>query len=608
MNTEYDGLLMIRVSTTKGAKESEGPEWQLDRGLAFAQNELGIHSDKIMVQNEIWSGRDEQRPGMGQAFDIAEKHGIPHVVFFDIDRFTRAGPEHYGYWKRKFAAIGCAIHDVKGIIQPETNSLAGTGGELGPDFAYEWSVYSPSEKAEVMEAQMAKDEARKILGRAIPAQIRGAQAGRTIRAAPYGYSNIKITDENGCPEPSKEPNEAEAVYIRHIFEGLAAGQTTREVCNRLNSMGFLTRKYRKWDATHTKVVGTKGGQPLTPKRVLDIIARPVYAGFICEKWTHRIPTPANHEGLVSVELWNRANRGRWQIIKDNDSPTGWTRLDLSQQTKKPPRQRHREEFGFKALIRCHQCGRQPYAGFSRSRNGDRYGYYFCAKGHKQISVQRGVLHQSIRTYLQDLRFTPELTARLEYHLRELWVEKMGGLNQRLIADNTELTSLRQEADALLKNFRHISNPRIVAQLEQDYEALLQRIKLLEANRDEKEFSEADFNRAIQWAKYLLEHLDELIVDADDSGLRAVFWSLIFQREPTLEELQLRTAPLSPLVRFRSGSKSGKSGVVEPNAFRSNQLWDELMRWYKTLQPLENVLPNGFKLPTDGEMGNSSLAA
>jgi len=469
---------------------------------------------------------------------------------------------HYELQKRKFAAVGCTIHDVKGIIQPATNSLAGTGGQFGGDFQYEWSVFSPSEKAEVMEAQMAKDEARKILARTVPAQIRNAQTGRTNRVAPFGFRNVKTIDASGKPQPSKEPEEKEAFFVRKIFEGMAAGKDIRRLCDEINALGYRSRGRRKWSADYSQVVGNSGHLPLTPWKAQKMVERTVYAGFITEKWTHDLPVPANHEGLVSLDLWNLANQNRWKLIKDADSTTGWRKVDTKKKTSnKRSYLRHRDDFPFKPLINCPTCGKPIKANYSRSRNGNRDGYYQCARGHKQVSARQEALHEHLRAYLGDLKFTPEIAERFEKHLREIWAERVGNLNRHLVDANAELTELRIEADQLITTVKNIQNPDLLKRLEGDYEALMQRIKLLEAKRDEKEFSEADANRAIAWARHLVEHLDELIIEADDDGLRAMFWSLIFERKPTLAELQNRTAPLSP-------QRGGQMALENSNSSRS----------------------------------------
>ena len=259
----YQCLLLIRVSTTKQSQESDSPEHQLRRGLATAHTRFGVDADRVFVLNETWSGRKDDRPSLDQAFELAKTYAIPTLLVYDIDRLTRAGPAQYEIIKQRFKSIGCSIVDVKGVIQPDSNTLEGTGGDLGQDFAYDWSVFAASEKAEVMEAQMAKDEARKILSRTIPVQIRNAQLGRTNRPAQYGYRNIEIVDDTGKPQASKAINEEEAWYVRKLYDLMAAGEDIRRVCNALNVAGFRTRTYKRWNADRTKIVGTIGGNSMT---------------------------------------------------------------------------------------------------------------------------------------------------------------------------------------------------------------------------------------------------------------------------------------------------------------------------------------------------------
>lgn len=406
MKAKYDCILLVRISTTKQLHDSDSPEYQIKRGLACAEKRFGIPADRVFILTESFSGRKEERPSLDQAFDMVEQYSIKYLLFFDIDRFTRAGPEYYTPMKERFKSVGCEVYDVKGIMQPDINTLERTGGELGDDFAYEWSVFASSEKAEILEAQMAKDGARKILSRTIPILINNAQAGRTNRVAPYGFTNIKIIDESGKPQPSKVICEREAYYVRKIFEGLAAGKDTRSLCDELNSLGYKSRTRKKWSADCTKVIGVTGGVPLVPRDARAMVARPIYAGFVQEKWTHNLPVLANHEGLVSIDLWNAANKGKWRIQADSDSPTGWTMLNLKKKLDKRSYVRERPDFPFKPHLVCPICGKPVKASFSKSKNGNRFGYYHCNRGHKQTSFERTKLESYLRTYLQDLSFTP----------------------------------------------------------------------------------------------------------------------------------------------------------------------------------------------------------
>ena len=49
----------------------------------------------------------------------------------------------------------------------------------------------------------------------------------------------------------------------------------------------------------------------------NFIKRTSYCGIICKKWTKYIPIKAKWEGIVSIDLWNRANRGKFFLEQDD---------------------------------------------------------------------------------------------------------------------------------------------------------------------------------------------------------------------------------------------------------------------------------------------------
>ena len=78
-------------------------------------------------------------------------------------------------------------------------------------------------------------------------------------------------------------------------------------------MGFLSKARIRWDKSRKEKVGVSGGLPLTIKQFRVIIQRTVYAAVNYERWTLWKPVRAQWIGLVSIETWNKANRGKWYI-------------------------------------------------------------------------------------------------------------------------------------------------------------------------------------------------------------------------------------------------------------------------------------------------------
>ncbi len=392
-----------------------------------------------------------------------------------------------------------------------------------------------------------------------------------------------------------------------MFEGVAAGRDIRVLCDELNQMGFKTRVRKLWNADHTVVIGTQGGRALIPDQARRIVERPLYAGFNFEKWTYWKPVEAHHPEIVSLKTWNAANKGKWKLERTDGQPSGWERIDLSHRCRRAY-QRERPDFPFKALVHCPECGKPMKGSYSTGKQGGKFGYYHCARGHRHVGMRRELLHEKLEALLADLKFAPDIAIRFEEHIRAVWVEKVGGLNKHLAAANHEIGSLRDKADQIFEKIKLANSAMIIARLEAEYEALEQRIKLLESKRDQKEFDERDVSRVIKWARHLVEHLDELILDTQDDGLRRVFWSLVFCADPTLKDFQNGTPPVSPLVRLKGVLSDQNSSLVAPTGSGWKHLEEELIRWAKGLLSVELLIADRLGVPPDVDNDLLPLAA
>src|SRR5258708_37736275 len=87
---------------------------------------------------------------------------------------------------------GVKLVDIYGIIgREDINTLEHL------NVKYNWSVYSPTKKSEILEAERAKDEMRDIMSRMIGAEIRYTRLGYRVRAAPFGFMNIQEETSHG---------------------------------------------------------------------------------------------------------------------------------------------------------------------------------------------------------------------------------------------------------------------------------------------------------------------------------------------------------------------------------------------------------------------------
>ena len=370
-----NAVAAIRVSTTKQGTDGDSPGAQKEQIERFAESR-GIIIKKFFVFLE--SASKEQQP-MQEAIDYCKnpKNNVELFVVKSIDRFTRGGSDFYAPLKRQLERCNVNLVDIYGVI---SSQKVNTLDHLG--FEYKWSVYSPSKKSEILEAERAHDELRDIMSRMIGAEIRYTQMGFWMRQPPYGYVSEKIETRNG-KRCVLRPHPEEAQYVIKAFDLRALGTMyDTQIVEEINRMGYKGRvHYVRSKQDRTRIITKRGGGPLTVKQFQRMIRNPIYAGVNTEKWTGGKPVQCAFSGLVSIEQFNRANNGKRLITKDKQG-------DIVIINKPPevryatPKGVRNPDFPYRKFVMCPQCSKPLLGSSSRGKSGKYYPAYHCDKrGH-----------------------------------------------------------------------------------------------------------------------------------------------------------------------------------------------------------------------------------
>ena len=187
-----------------------------------------------------------------------------------------------------------------GVIQSPINTLEHL------DVEFSWSKVSPSENAEILEANRAKQEVTTILTRMIGAEIGYRRKGYAVRPPKLGLRHIKKVTPDGIRTILDADPESFRWIVR-MFELRADGvKSDEEIVNEVNAMGFVSKDRTRWDKTKPTPVpiGVIKGKPLDVKQLQKMIQYPEYAGVICDKWTKNMPQrTAYFDGLVSKDIY-----------------------------------------------------------------------------------------------------------------------------------------------------------------------------------------------------------------------------------------------------------------------------------------------------------------
>lgn len=533
-----NAVAAIRVSTTKQGTDGDSPEAQREQIERFAASR-GITVKQYFVFLE--SASKEQQP-MQQAVDYCKdpKNNVQLFIVKSIDRFTRGGSHSYDEMKMQLDAYKVQLVDIYGIISgEEVNTLEHLG------FEYRWSKYSPSKKTEILEAERAKDELRDIMSRMIGAEIRYTQMGYLMRQPPYGLVSEKIETKHGKRCVLK-PHPTESKYIRMIFEMRAKGvMHDAEIVAKVNELGFRTRvRYKRDKNDRSKITAKSGGEPLTVKAMQKLIAKPIYAGINVEKWTDGKPLRCAFEGLVSIELWNRAMKGKKCIVESQDG-------EVQILTKRPPEHlvnkgARNPDFPYRKFVLCSVCERPMLGSASRGKSGKHYPAYHCSNHGHYYRIPKQELEDTVQSFISNLTVSHEQIGAVMEAITAVWNMRNQSYLQEVQGIDERITELQGDAQKAVAKIRVLDSPTAIKFMEEDLIRIEQQIKELEAQKATKEAEKpTDAHKILGKVRYFLEHLDELLAKQIDPVKKAQLFGALFDRLPKYEDIKPGT-PKTPL--------------------------------------------------------------
>lgn len=545
-----NAVAAIRVSTTKQGTDGDSPDAQKEQIERFAKDR-GITIKKFFVFLE--SASKEQQP-IQEAIDYCknDNNKIDLFIIKSIDRFTRGGSDMYNPLKKQLDELDVSLVDIYGVISDrKVNTLDHLGVE------YKWSVYSPSKKSEILEAERSKDELRDIMSRMIGAEVRYTRMGYWMRRPPYGFMSEKIDTQHGKRTMLK-PDPEESKFIIKMFELRASGKyTDREIATKINNMGYATRtRYRYSKTNPGQVIKKTGGNPLNERHLWRLVRTPTYAGVNTEKWTDGKPVRFAFDGLVSVNLFNRANLGKRTILEKPDG-------SIAVVDKAPPKHltekgRRNADFPYKKYILCPECEKPLLGSASRGKMGKYYPAYHCTKRGHYFRVSKQDLETVVDSFMTGIEISP---ARMDDVFRAIevcWEKSQAQHEAMLLNIDQQIEDVQGEITVTVQKLKVLSSDTAIKFMEADLIKLEKKLEALEQEKSQKESKKpVDIGTLLTRAKYMVEHFEELVVKQMNPIKKAHFFGAIFDTPPSFERIKGGTqkTPLltgvSPIFRLKA---------------------------------------------------------
>jgi site-specific DNA recombinase len=409
-------LIYCRVSSKGQETDGQGLESQETRCRQYAQAK---GYDVLMVFPDTMSGAGSfmKRPGMVALLSFLDAQPDENfVVIFDdlkrASRDTRAFLDLRDAFRTRGTHVECL--NFKFEDTPEGQFIETIIAAQG-DLERQQNARQVSQK---MKARM--------------------ESGYWVHNAPIGYRYKPVKGRGKM----LFPDEPLASIIKEAYEGYASG--------RFATQAEVTR----FCASHPDFPRTSKGKVLQ-QQISDILSHPIYTGHICSDHYGIHWLKAQHEPLVSLELFERAKQRREGA------------------TYAPKRANIGDDFALRGVAVCACCDKQLRSSWSKGKF-KHYAYYLCqTKGCEAYgkSIPRDTLEAQVGTMIQSLEPTKALMSLATAMFRHAWDVRRVQAKDIMTAAKLEIGRIDQEIEAILDRIMDASNAAIIRRYEDKVENL-----------------------------------------------------------------------------------------------------------------------------------------
>ena len=200
---------------------------------------------------------------------------------------------------------------------------------------------------------------------------------------------------------------------------------------------------------------------MTNQRVADILTQPVYTGHICSKTYGVDWLKAQHEPLISVETFDKAQTRRQGAAYA------------------PQRKNIGHDFALRGFICCADCATPLRSSWVKGRS-KHYAYYLCQTKSCEAygkSTPRDKVENDVGALIKDLQPTEDLFKLARAMFRCAWDARRDQAKDMIKSAKRQLADLDKQIDKLLTRVMDSATPAVI----QTYEAKiagLEREKIL----------------------------------------------------------------------------------------------------------------------------------
>ena len=178
--------------------------------------------------------------------------------------------------------------------------------------------------------------------------------------------------------------------------------------------------------------------------------------------------------------------------------------------------------------------------------GKYYPAYHCGRDGHYFRVPKAELDKTIEDFVRAITIKPEYIDGVITAIAELWRERQAKqieTNQQRLEHRE---SLQSQIKATVDRMCIVTSETALKYLEEDIVGVEKELAQLDEEIAKQPNLQAEFDQVLQYAKYILERLPELLLELCNPLRKAAFFGAIFNKLPTYDEINFGTHENSPL--------------------------------------------------------------
>jgi hypothetical protein len=214
-------------------------------------------------------------------------------------------------------------------------------------------------------------------------------------------------------------NNDTASKIRQVLERFSKGDITQSELSQ-----------------HAESIGLKSSTGVTfaPQSINNLLTNITYAGFVCNKMTDFIPVKARHEGLISLDVYER-NQAILQGRKPSEAVPRFTM-----------------EYPLKHALLCSNCNKPLTGSAPTSGGGKSSPRYHCSRCRGTGSKAVDRIDTLFEAFLNDITPTDSMINLFRVIVRRTATQKLKDVNSGLNTLREEMSRLDVDIQKALQAF------------------------------------------------------------------------------------------------------------------------------------------------------------